>query len=255
MASDSVYHKILGVCSDSSIKEIKRAYHEKARKYHPDLKKNRDAPESHLRMIQLNEAYKRIVKAMRSSDGSNSVLPESDPLSEPAERRRSTRRREPNGRRGSTGYSGFMGHHGSTGHHESTGRRESASFYDPAAGDEVQRDKNHDPRGIIPHKDPAYTYYKRGYKIFTRIHPGIWYWAWDRTSPTAMAAKVQEVIDLLPLAYYYFNVVVEEYPKSHWFLDSKYKIRKLERLAPIYKKILRSYRYRCEKKAGADSPQ
>ena len=191
--------------------------------YHPDLKKNRDAPESHLRMIQLNEAYKRIVKAMRSAHGGNSTLPESGLPRESA--------------------------------------RESTSIFDSTVievndrplDEESRRDKSQDPKGIVPHKDPAYTYYKRGYKIFTRIHPGIWYWAWDRTSPTAMAAKVQEVIDLLPLAYYYFNVVVEEYPKSHWFLDSKYKIRKLERLAPIYKKILRSYRYRCGKKAEPDN--
>ncbi len=108
-----------------------------------------------------------------------------------------------------------------------------------------------DPHALVPHKDPAYSYYKRGYRLFTKIHPSSWFWSngpdgstrFPRKIDTAsMARSIERIIDLIPWAYHYFNVVVDEYPGSHWYLDSRYKIRKIEKLAPIYMKILYSYR-------------
>jgi curved DNA-binding protein len=48
------YYKILHVARDASADEIKRAYRKLARKYHPDVSKDRDAED---RFKEINEAY------------------------------------------------------------------------------------------------------------------------------------------------------------------------------------------------------
>lgn len=48
------YYKIMGVSTDASQEEIKRAYRKLARKYHPDVSKEKDAEE---RFKEVNEAY------------------------------------------------------------------------------------------------------------------------------------------------------------------------------------------------------
>ena len=54
MPSNRDYYKILGVSRSASDAEIKRAYHQLAREYHPDLNKS---PESEERFKEINEAY------------------------------------------------------------------------------------------------------------------------------------------------------------------------------------------------------
>ncbi len=48
------YYKILGVGRDASEGEIKRAYRKLARKYHPDVNKDKGAEE---KFKQINEAH------------------------------------------------------------------------------------------------------------------------------------------------------------------------------------------------------
>ena len=48
------YYKIMGVARDASQDEIKRAYRKLARKYHPDVSKEKDAE---ARFKELGEAY------------------------------------------------------------------------------------------------------------------------------------------------------------------------------------------------------
>lgn len=56
MTTDSIetYYKILGVSSNATVEEIKRAYRQKAKELHPDKNKN---PEAHEQFILLTEAY------------------------------------------------------------------------------------------------------------------------------------------------------------------------------------------------------
>ncbi len=48
------YYKIMGVARDATQEEIKRVYHQLARKYHPDVSK---APDAEIRFKELGEAY------------------------------------------------------------------------------------------------------------------------------------------------------------------------------------------------------
>ena len=48
------YYKIIGVAKDASLDEIKRSYRKLARKYHPDVSKEKDAE---VRFKEINEAY------------------------------------------------------------------------------------------------------------------------------------------------------------------------------------------------------
>jgi len=49
------YYHLLGVGKEASQKEIKKAYHQKALAYHPDL--NKDKPGCEERLKEVNEAY------------------------------------------------------------------------------------------------------------------------------------------------------------------------------------------------------
>jgi hypothetical protein len=55
-ASD--YHQILGLAPDASLNEIKKAYRQKARMYHPDIN---HAPEAKDRFILATEAYEFLI--------------------------------------------------------------------------------------------------------------------------------------------------------------------------------------------------
>lgn len=52
------YHKILGLKKDAGPDDIKRAYRQLAKKYHPDLNK---APDAHDQFIQITEAYEILI--------------------------------------------------------------------------------------------------------------------------------------------------------------------------------------------------
>lgn len=49
------YYKILGVTKNSSSKEIKKAYYQLAKKYHPDT--NKDDPNAGKKFQEVSEAY------------------------------------------------------------------------------------------------------------------------------------------------------------------------------------------------------
>lgn len=62
------YFDILGIPEDSTLNEIKAAFREKAKEYHPDLNQNPDAGE---KFIAINEAYTFLLR-LRSSYSASS---------------------------------------------------------------------------------------------------------------------------------------------------------------------------------------
>ena len=58
------YHKVLGVTKESTPEEVKKAYRELAKKYHPDVNKE---PGAEHRFKEVNEAYEHL------KDGKNSI--------------------------------------------------------------------------------------------------------------------------------------------------------------------------------------
>ncbi len=57
----AVYFAVLELAPNASRREVRRAYYELARRYHPDVSAS---PDSTARMQQINEAYKRIMAQM-----------------------------------------------------------------------------------------------------------------------------------------------------------------------------------------------
>jgi outer membrane protein assembly factor BamD (BamD/ComL family) len=53
--------------------------------------------------------------------------------------------------------------------------------------------------------------------------------------------KVRNLVKLFPKAYYYFSIVVQEYPSSVWFQDSKEKMALIEERTIRYEKIIESF--------------
>jgi curved DNA-binding protein len=61
MAKD--YYQVLGVSKTADAGDIKRAYHQLAKKYHPDL--NKDNPQAETRFKEVNEAYEVLGDAQK----------------------------------------------------------------------------------------------------------------------------------------------------------------------------------------------
>ena len=105
--------------------------------------------------------------------------------------------------------------------------------------------------GIKNHKDPAYVFYKTGMNFFMKIHPSQWQIETqsimekpglkDFEELEKIKSKVKKLVKLFPKAYYYFSLVVHEYPDSIWFQDARDKMTKIEERTIMYKKIIESF--------------
>ena len=62
-------YRVLGVSENASEDEIKKAYRNLAKKYHPDV--NNGSPEAEARMKQVNEAYSQVMKMRREGTSSS----------------------------------------------------------------------------------------------------------------------------------------------------------------------------------------
>ncbi len=99
-------------------------------------------------------------------------------------------------------------------------------------------------------KDFAYEFYKRGIDIYHSIHPSKWHRmriesfftkGSEEAENKRNASIIEDLVKLLPDAYYYFSVIMNEFPQSIWAGDSKKKMVEIEKMTVRYTKIIESY--------------
>ena len=101
-------------------------------------------------------------------------------------------------------------------------------------------------------RDPAYAYYKQGFINFSLAIHGIAAVnrkiAAGRSIPTRRRFNTVEYfgtsLSYLRAAHGYFTRVAEEYPDSVWTADARFKLRRIEGLTAIYRRILGNMRAR-----------
>ncbi|HUX37647.1 MAG TPA: outer membrane protein assembly factor BamD, partial [Rectinemataceae bacterium] len=104
---------------------------------------------------------------------------------------------------------------------------------------------------LLPHRDQAYAFYRRGMAYFMAIHPSSWNIASARMLATrigrqdeeqeSIKGKILELMELFPKAYYYFGIVVHEYPESQWAADARDKMDTIEERIGRYRRIIESF--------------
>jgi len=90
---------------------------------------------------------------------------------------------------------------------------------------------------------PDYLYYKSGIKYYKNIHPNKFYKRnTDSTFETKTYKELISVLNRIYLSFniseYYFNKIINEYPQSSYFEDSKAKIKLLKKLYKSYENIV-----------------
>ncbi|HEQ72679.1 MAG TPA: hypothetical protein ENN69_09335 [Spirochaetia bacterium] len=192
----------LGVSETADLSAIKKAFRKKMKELHPDLAEGEESVERHILFVEVRRAYQRLC-AEKSDAGGGAASP--------------------------VGRASMPG-------------RAFAARSD--SGGEV---------GAQPavHADPAYVFYKNGMRFFMRIHPSQWNLETGRRLNTTIAGheqdqdkirrKVMDLVGLFPKAYYYFSIVVNEYPDSPWARDAGDKMNVIEERTLRYKKIIESF--------------
>jgi len=218
--SDLSFREILGVRPDATREQIRQAYRQRVMENHPDRFPPERKALQELATIALTEAY----TALMSSAAARLEAGAESPGAE----------RPP--------------------------RRSPAAA--PVPGVPVPVSALSLPR------DPAYAYYKQGFINFSLAIHGIAAVnrkiAAGRTLPSRRRFNTVEYfgtsLRYLRAAHGYFTRVVEGYPDSVWTADARFKLRRIEGLTAIYRRILGNLRARWapgarpgshEKKAGS----
>ncbi len=129
---------------------------------------------------------------------------------------------------------------------------EDAASRSPAASAPVAAAAPPPAAAVTLHRDPAYAYYKQGFINFSLAIHGIAAVnkkvAAGRSLPSRRRFNTAEYfgtsLAYLRAAHGYFNRVVEEYAGSVWVADSSFKLRRIEGLTAIYRRILSNLRLR-----------
>jgi len=178
--------QLLGIDPTADAVLIKSAYRKRMKELHPDSSGKGDSFDRHALLVQVNQAYKRLISKEKKI-------------------RRST------------------------------------------------RDYSHSTEAseLVPHADPAYVFYKAGLGFFMKIHPSQWDFeksgmlnikiSENDAEQQVMLHKIRDLVKLFPKAYYYLNIVVNEYPESIWARDARDKMTLIEERTRRYQKIMDSF--------------
>ncbi len=200
--------RILGIPETENLALIKAAFRRRAKELHPDTAAEDGSLSNHYLFVELCAAYDRLLARFAGPSREKHEAAAPSPASRP----------------------GAVGPLGSP------------------------------PRGTPPlgsssaltcHADPAYVYYRSGVKILSRIHPSQWNIDTSRMlnikivdddkEQELIKKKVMDLVSLFPKAYYYFGLVVHEYPDSIWRGDSEDKLRLIEERIWRYRNIIESF--------------
>ncbi|MDA8409727.1 MAG: J domain-containing protein [Treponema sp.] len=242
-------YRILGIDEGSDLASVKRAFRKRAKELHPDLASEEDALSRHDLFSQVCAAYRRLVATIDpnsssladtslagTSRGAGEVAPVADSQSADwvgAGRRgaggQGAGRHRADGRQGASG-------HGASGH---------------GAGGQGASGDGTGGQDVAPHSHQDYVFYRQGMRFFVAIHPSQWNFdrmggldssRWgDEEESAAAKARVVALMKFFPKAYYYFSLVVHEYPESEWVFDACNKMAVIETRIGMYRKILASF--------------
>jgi len=220
--SDSTFGEILGVPADATREQIRNAYRQRVMENHPDrFPPDRKALQE-LATIALTEAYSALMSSAAARVDAGSA-------DGPAPRRESSRPAA--GARGNRAAS-------------RTSAQGPSGPERPGSAAPVS--------AIALPRDPAYAYYKQGFINFSLAIHGIAAVnrkiAAGRSLPSRRRFNTVEYfgtsLAYLRAAHGYFTRVVEDYPGSVWTADARFKLRRIEGLTAIYRRILRNLRTR-----------
>ena len=230
--SDSYFREILGVPPDATREQIRQSYRQRVMENHPD----RFPPErkhlQELATITLTEAYGALmsgaIQRMASTYPADlaSTYPADFASADTAARSR----------------------------HPSAEPVPAAAASRPAAAGmpHAARSTVLGVAALALPRDPAYAYYKQGFINFSLAIHGIAAVnkkiAAGRSLPSRRRFNTAEYfgtsLAYLRAAHGYFSRVVEDYAGSVWVADSRFKLRRIEGLTAIYRRILGNLRLR-----------
>jgi hypothetical protein len=190
----SKYYRMLHINKNASLEEVKKAYHNMAKKNHPDLFPENQRHIQQLKMMSINEAYmsiishfKRMVSDIHDDDNRKDEEVHTSNINVPADYQ------------------------------------------------------------VGPLRDPAYTYYKRGFTHYTEgyriFHSRFMLKKYSFKYINFNKDKLQLAIRALQnfeKSYYYFMRVVSDYSDSIWARDAGIKLQVLEKINMIYHKICKN---------------
>ncbi len=206
-------YRILGIGEGSDLASVKRAFRKRAKELHPDLASEEDALSRHDLFSQVCAAYRRLVAT---------IDPNSSSLAD-------------------TALAGT-----------SRGAGEVAPGADSQSADWVGAGRRGaGGQDVAPHSHQDYVFYRQGMRFFVAIHPSQWNFdrrgglnssrGGDEEEGAAAKARVVALMKFFPKAYYYFSLVVHEYPESEWAFDARDKMAIIETRIGMYRKILASF--------------
>ena len=204
--SDSWFREVLGVPAEATREQIRQAYRLRVMENHPDRFPADRKPLQELTTIALTEAYTALMSSISDDRPRAQGTPKGTP--------------------------GAPAPAPSPPADAAPGALPSAALTMP--------------------RDPAYAWYKQGFINFSLAIHGIAAVnrkiAAGRTMPSRRRFNTAEYfgtsLAYLRAAHGYFTRVVEDYSASVWTADSRFKLRRIEGLTAVYRRILRNVRLR-----------